>query len=152
MSWLEPEKPLSVGTVTRLLEEDDLQYFYNIGTGEFHSTFSNKFLDGFYGDVDELLTEGDQGDEPDLEASDWIALPGADEIEDLRWMRDFARSQPDPLGEWLLDAAYARHPYRSFKDEARRHGVLDAWWGYRRERLRDIASTWFEQNGIEPAS
>lgn len=73
------------------------------------------------------------------------------DIEDLRWMRDFAREQPDPMGSLLLDAAFERHPYHGFKDHAANLGFLNDWFAYREERMREVVRNRFEDNGLIPA-
>ena len=132
---------LSLADVVEAMEmtSDDNQTYYNALTGELHTSF-DRFA---YGDVDQP--------EPDLEADGWIPLPDSYDIEDLRWMRDFAREQPDPMGSLLLDAAFERHPYRRFKDRAANLGFLNDWFAYREERMREVARDWFEDNGLIPA-
>ena len=132
---------LSLADVVEAMEmtSDDNQTYYNALTGELHTSF-DRFA---YGDVDQP--------EPDLEADGWIPLPDSYDIEDLRWMRDFAREQPDPMGSLLLDAAFERPPYRRFKDRAANLGFLNDWFAYREERMREVARDWFEDNGLIPA-
>ena len=129
---------LSLTEVVDAMEmtSDDNQTYYNTLTGELHTSF-DRFV---YGDVGQP--------EPDLEAEGWISLPDSYDIEDLRWMRDFAREQPDPMGSLLLDAAFERHPYRRFKDRAANLGFLNDWFAYREERMREITLDWFEDNGL----
>lgn len=130
------EKPLKLETVVEELEMmgREAQTFYNTSTGELYCNF------------DDLRED----EEEELDGEAWITLPDSYDIEDLRWMRDFARMQPDPAGSKLLDAAYARHPYRGFKDTAHELGFLQSWFDYRDERLREVALTWFDRNGLVP--
>lgn len=132
---------LSLAAVVDAMEmtSDDNQTYYNTLTGELHTSF-DPFV---YGDVDQP--------KPDLEADGWVSLPDSYDIEELRWMRDFAREQPEPMGRLLLDAACERHPYRRFKDRAANLGFLNDWFAYREERMREVALDWFEDNGLIPA-
>ena len=81
----------------------DSQTYYNTLTGELYYHF------------DHLVCGDSDQPEPDFEAEGWTSLPDSYDIEDLRWMRRFAREQPNPVGSLLLEAAFERHPYRWFK-------------------------------------
>ena len=117
----------------------DSQTYYNTLTGELYYHF------------DHLVCGDSDQPEPDFEAEGWTSLPDSYDIEDLRWIRRFAREQPNPVGSLLLEAAFERHPYRRFKDRATNLGVPNDWFDYREERMRVVAQDWFKDNGLIPA-
>jgi hypothetical protein len=47
-----------------------------------------------------------------------------------------------------MAAIRGRGAFRRFKDALDRHGLLEAWYRYRREDLAQEAAAWLEANGI----
>ena len=85
-----------------------------------------------------------------LSSEDYLALPGKDEFDEYRLMQRFASAIEDvKVSEKLLRAIQGRGAFRYFKDTAREHGMLDAWFECRDRALEELAAEWLEANGIE---
>jgi hypothetical protein len=64
-------------------------------------------------------------------------------------MQDFSRSvESDSIREDLLHALDGAGAFRNFKNTLQRYRIESAWFGFRREALRQIALNWCEENQI----
>jgi hypothetical protein len=83
------------------------------------------------------------------DSKDWLPLPSQFDIHEWDIMSRFC----DTVGserryEDLRDAIRGRGAFRRFKDTATRLGLIEAWYKFRGDALREIAIEWLEENKI----
>jgi hypothetical protein len=80
----------------------------------------------------------------------FVRLPTQWDIHEWEIMREFAESvEPEQLSRDLLQALSGKGAFRYFKDTLRRYRREQDWYDYRTRALREIATDWCEENGIE---
>ena len=76
----------------------------------------------------------------------YVQLPRTN---DWQIMRGFCDSvEGDTVREPLLQAIHGRSAFRRFKDELRRNGMLEPWFAFKRNALREVAIEWCTENEI----
>lgn len=84
-----------------------------------------------------------------VNSEDWVALPDAFEIYEWEILRDFVNEVVnDRLREELQRAIHGSGAFRRFKEIARRHGIEDSWFGFKRGALEKIAREALDAAGI----
>jgi hypothetical protein len=78
----------------------------------------------------------------------YVQLPSQQDVHEWDIMRRFCDTVGDDLAERLLRAIRGRGAFRRFKDELDRRGLLDRWFAFRRDALREIAIEWCSENDI----
>lgn len=79
----------------------------------------------------------------------YARLPGEREVNSWEIMREFCEQvEPAKRRDRLLAAIHGRGAFRYFKDLATEFGIIDEWYAFRDEALREIARDWCEENGI----
>lgn len=128
---------VSLEAVAEELEmlSDDWQQFYNRESGEFmsyHPDFSE----------DEI--------EPEVfEAEEYDPLPSQRDLHEYDLMAEFAETVRNAHTRELLEVALnGRGAFRRFKNVVNRTGMEDAWYGYRKKALLEIAREWCAENDI----
>jgi len=131
------------------------------------------FLDPETGDIlvmtDEergMLDEEELEDEAALEMPDWekesigklrslldsgraLRLPDKFDFHEWEVMRHFAASVENTEdGSELLGTIHGTGAFRMFRETTARLGLREAWFAYRDQALRELASEWLEENGI----
>lgn len=113
-----------------------------------------------------MLDEEQLGDEAALEMPDWekeaigklrslldsgraLRLPDKFDFHEWEVMRRFAASVENTEdGRELLGAIHGTGAFRMFRETTVRLGLREAWFAYRDQALRELASEWLEENGI----
>ena len=130
----------------------DFDVYLNRRTGEFVTASAD----------DRAAAEGDEDDDlPDwqravlpkvraaLSSDDWLALPSKHDLDEYDIMRRFCSSLSDEvLRDDLLDTIGGRGTFGRFKGMAARHGLLDDWYRFREQALRQFAVGWLEAHAI----
>jgi hypothetical protein len=84
-----------------------------------------------------------------LETDDYIALPDKYEIDEYHIMERFCLSiNDDKIRDILYSGIKGRGAFRIFKDNIRRYGLVDEWYKFRDEALKQIAIEWCECHEI----
>ena len=84
-----------------------------------------------------------------LETDHYLALPDRFEINEYRTMERFCLSvDDDDMRDDLCNAIRGRGAFRYFKDRIHAYGIVEAWYRYRDDALRDIVVAWCEAHGI----
>jgi hypothetical protein len=85
-----------------------------------------------------------------LDAEDYIPLPSKFDINDWEIMERFCDSVADPaLGKMLNSAIRGGGAFRRFKEMISEYELVNQWYEYREEALREILIDWCENNGID---
>lgn len=83
----------------------------------------------------------------------FLKLPDSFEIHEWNIMKEFAESLEDSkLKSKLSNSLHGSGAFRQFKSLLAECNLLDEWFKFRREHLKEIALEWCEENGIKFAS
>jgi Uncharacterised protein family (UPF0158) len=89
------------------------------------------------------------GEIVEVETDHFLPLPDKFEINEYRIMERFCLSVDDEdMREDLCNAIRGRGAFRYFKDKIHEYGIVEAWYRYRDDALREIAVAWCEAHGI----
>jgi len=84
-----------------------------------------------------------------VNSEDWVALPDSFEIHEWEILRRFVeRVEDDRIREELLRAIHGAGAFRRFKEVARRHGLEESWYDFKRSALERIAREALDAAGI----
>ncbi len=84
------------------------------------------------------------------ETGDYIGLPSKFDIHEYSIMERFCLSIDDPeISDTLYSLIKGSSAFRRFKDALYEYNLSDDWYKYRDNRLKEIATEWCEENGIE---
>lgn len=82
-------------------------------------------------------------------AERYVQLPSQRDVHEWDIMRRFCETVNDERKrEMLLRAIHGRGAFRHFKDELSRSALLDGWFKFERDALREHAIEWCEDNDI----
>ena len=82
----------------------------------------------------------------DIESKDeMISLPDRFEVDDYKMMRRFAVMH----SEELLYTLEGKRVFRKFKDKVFDLGVEEAWYAFKDEWYKKVATEWCDRNNIE---
>jgi len=86
----------------------------------------------------------------DPESKRFLPLPSSFDIHEYAIMEDFARSLENPdLSDRLCAALRGNGAFRRFKEFIHEHGIVELWYRFRADALREIAIDWCEANQLE---
>ena len=84
-----------------------------------------------------------------LDSEDFVQLPDRFEIHEWDIMRRFCDTVDDArVRDALHRAIRGRGAFRYFKDTAHETGVIDDWYRYRDQAMREIAADFLNAEGI----
>jgi PAS domain-containing protein len=84
-----------------------------------------------------------------VNSGDWVALPDSFEIHEWEILRDFVdQVEDDRVRGELQRAIQGSGAFRRFKEIARRYGIEDSWFDFKRLALEKIAREALEAAGI----
>jgi hypothetical protein len=79
----------------------------------------------------------------------YLQLPSTWDVHEWDMMRRFSETVGDDrLKEQLLQQIHARGAFRRFKDQLNRTGLLQRWFAFKRDVLREHAIAWCRENDI----
>lgn len=85
-----------------------------------------------------------------LNSDRYFALPSQWDLNSYRTMVGFCRAQTNPKTEAALSRAIeGKSAFRRFKDTAINLGVVDAWYKFREQAIKEFAIDWCRDNDIE---
>ena len=149
--------PVSLAAVLNALDAagDEVTHYINSKTGEVAAVFDEER------DLAEDEAQGGDHALPDwqveaiedvrriLGCDDFIELPDRYDIHEWDIMRRFCDSLEDErVRHALLDAIHRRKAFRSFRDRAFREGVIEDWYSFRDQAIRQIAIDFLMAQGI----
>ena len=80
----------------------------------------------------------------------YIALPSKYDIHEYAIMEEFSCSVADQkVSDALQIAIRGKGAFRRFKDVCQRFGMLDQWYSFKTEALKEIAVSWCQENNLE---
>ncbi len=80
----------------------------------------------------------------------YLPLPTNFEINEYRIMEDFCYSiDDDHICESLLQAIKGKGAFRRFKEEIQRFKIVQDWYSYRDQAIREIVKQWCEDHQVE---
>jgi hypothetical protein len=80
----------------------------------------------------------------------FIELPSQYDIHEYTIMGKFSYSIHDSkISEALQIAIQGKGAFRRFKDACYRSGIIDQWYSYKTEALKEIAIAWCQENDLE---
>jgi hypothetical protein len=137
------------------MQFDESSSFVDLDTGEVHTVSL---------DLLSQAEEPEDGEEPDLpewQQAEWETaqrivstgrfegLPTKFDVHEWAIMQDFAEGVKSArIRGDLLEALHGSGAFRNFKSALRRHGMEQAWYGFRTEALKQIAIDWCEEHKI----
>ena len=84
-----------------------------------------------------------------LQSGELLELPSSFETQEYTIRERFCQSLPEnKQREQLLSALDGPTAFRSFNELVKRHGLRDAWSGYRDRAFEEIAVAWLDKNKI----
>ena len=142
----------AVAEEMELLSEDSYHAFLNRQTGELYSGTTDQLSKAEEYEDEELLTwevEVIQRLREILGSADWLELPHRNSHSDYLLMERFCNERCEgQIQEELLSAITGRGAFGRFKAVLHRHGVQEAWYGFRRELLTEEAKAWLQSQKI----
>jgi hypothetical protein len=78
----------------------------------------------------------------------FLLLPGQFELHEWAVMQRFAQEQTDRARPQLLAAIHGAGAFRRFRAAAERLGLLDSWYRYREEAIKQFAREWLEEHNL----
>lgn len=85
-----------------------------------------------------------------LETDHSLPLPTKFDIHEYRIMERFCNSvDDDDMRDDLCNAIRGRGAFRYFKDRIHAYGIVEDWYQYRDEALKETAIAWCKENGIQ---
>jgi hypothetical protein len=120
------------------------------------------FVDRETGEVIQVAIEdlgaAEEGEEEDVDDAalaivrNWdryAQLPEKHEVNKWEIMREFCETvEPPKRREQLLRAIHGRGAFRYFKDMAREFGIIEEWYAFEEDALREIARDWCGDNDV----
>ena len=84
------------------------------------------------------------------ETGDYIGLPSKFDIHEYSIMERFCLSIDDPeISDTLYSLIKGRGAFQRFKNAIHKFDIVEDWYKYRDNRLKEIAIEWCEEYGIE---
>ena len=83
-----------------------------------------------------------------LENDRFLVLPNRREVHEWAIMERFSHEQNDGARKVLHGAIHGSKAFRHFRSAIERLGLMDTWYRYREEAIRQIARDWLEENKI----
>ena len=83
-----------------------------------------------------------------LESGRFLTLPDRFEVHEWAIMERFSQEQNERARKVLISAIHGSGAFRHFRGAVERFGLLDVWYRYREEAIRQIARDWLEENKI----
>lgn len=136
-----PAAPVFLENIAQSLEEtmDGWEQYLNLTTGEIEATPDGTYLEP---DAELLQKIEDRYEE-------YIRLPNQYELHEYRIMENFADAFVDTRKRArLIYALRGKKPYRHFKDELNRLGLVQAYDAFRFLAFVEIAREWCEDHGV----
>ena len=116
---------------------DELEWYYNKETGEFD----------FYNLEDKSMNERTK---KEFKAKCWVALPSRWDIHGYRIMEDFAETVNElRKQDRLFRALGGKGAFRCFKDALHDIDLIEDWYKFKHEALKEKAKVWCEENKLE---
>lgn len=83
-----------------------------------------------------------------LESERFLALPDRLEVHEWAIMERFSQEQNPNARKALLGAVHGSGAFRHFRGAVERLGLLESWYRYRNEAIKQIARDWLEENKL----
>lgn len=83
-----------------------------------------------------------------LESERFLALPDRFEVHEWAIMERFSQEQNPNARKALLGAVHGSGAFRHFRGAVERLGLLESWYRYRNEAIKQIARDWLEENKL----
>ncbi|HET8889105.1 MAG TPA: UPF0158 family protein [Candidatus Angelobacter sp.] len=83
-----------------------------------------------------------------LESDRFLALPDRFEVHEWAIMERFSQEQNPRAQQTLLGAIHGSGAFRHFRGAVERLGLLDAWYRYRAEAIKQITRDWLEEHKL----
>jgi hypothetical protein len=136
-----------------VFQEGECSYI-SLRTGEVVTVMEGEFRKAEELEEEVDLEELDDGVRNALDilehGEDYAELPDRYEIDEYGIMESFCVSRPShEQTEQLMNVIGGKGSFRRFKETAGQLGLLDEWYVYRSESLREMAIEWCENNGLE---
>jgi hypothetical protein len=92
----------------------------------------------------EVLREAEEG------SKRYVQLPSKWDVHEWEIMSRFCDIVEDErLRQLLVNAIRGRGAFRRFKDELERNSLLDRWFDFKRDVLRELAIAWCIENDVQ---
>src|SRR5262249_26514231 len=79
----------------------------------------------------------------------FLLLPGRFEVHEWAVMERFEQEQSEEVRTALVRAAQGSGPFSKFRGAVERLGLLEAWYRYRDQAIKQIACDWLEEHKLE---
>ncbi len=133
---------------------DEVSSYYNTADGKFFLLSDEDFSAVEEGDSTEDLPEWQQDSiriaQQILGCNNFIELPSRYDIHEYDIMEEFCYSINDSkISEALQVAIQGKGAFGRFKDACHRFDIIDQWYLYKTEALKEIAIEWCKKNKLE---
>lgn len=85
-----------------------------------------------------------------ISGDNYIELPAKYDIHEYAIMEKFCYSVADSkVSDALQIAIQGKGAFRRFKDACHRFGIIDQWYSFKTEALKEVAIAWCKENNLE---
>ena len=135
------------------MQHDEAEQYFHRKTGKIILIYDGEIMvnaEDEFKNYPEWQQENIEELKEKFETDDYIELPTKYAIHEYNIMKEFCLSVEDEdIKDKLLDAISGRGAFRMFKSRAYEYNILEKWYEYKNEALKQIAIDWCEENKIE---
>lgn len=149
------DKPVKLDDIIQEIEmqTDETSSFLNIRTGEIVTISDEEFRAAEEDESIELFPEWQHEfiniAKEILYGDDYISLPSKFDIHEYSIMEKFCLSiMDDKISDILYNSIKGRGAFRRFKDNIHKYNLVEDWYRFRDEAIKQIAIEWCKVNGI----
>jgi hypothetical protein len=85
-----------------------------------------------------------------ISADNYIKLPSKYDVHEYAIMEEFCNSAVDSkISDAMQIAIQGKGAFGRFKDACHRFGIIDQWYSFKTEALKEIAIAWCKDNNLE---
>ena len=133
---------------------DEHSSYFNISDGEVYTVSDEEMNAAEEGDQLEDFPDWQQENikipQSIISEDNYIELPSKFDVHEYAIMEQFCYSiQDSNISDGLQIAIQGKGVFRRFKDACHRFDVIEQWYSYKSEALKDIAISWCNDNNLE---
>ncbi len=136
------------------MQFDESAAYLNTGDGEVYIVSHEELSAAEEGDTIEDFADWQQQNiriaQQIISGDNYIELPSKFDVHEYAIMEEFCYSIDDSkISDALQIAIQGKGAFGRFKDACHRFGIIDQWYSYKTDALKEIAIVWCEENNLE---